>query len=252
MHEWFCLAGAHGARGAARQRHVRVGREWSSGSAGCWWMHVNFLSHLCVSASARDDDGGWRSLLACPVANGSGFGGVRIIFKKATRESCEVSRPRARVYVRATVSVSMSRSNQAGRCYVHAPALILRTVRAKERREPHKKKKTFLRSNWQPHWPLRAPQKVGVRAWWSARPLARAGGRCQEAHGTNSHAATQGAESEFEHREMLFIKGLVYLQFFFLQNRNSSSFVCIWQILFNYGLTRFKRIVSSISTKLCN
>ena len=80
-------------------------------------------------------------MLACPVANGSGFGGVRIIFKKATRESCEVSRPRARVYVRATVSVSMSRSNQAGRCYVHAPALILRTVRAKERREPHNKKK---------------------------------------------------------------------------------------------------------------
>jgi hypothetical protein len=29
--------------------------------------------------------------------------------------------------------------------------------------------------------------------------------------------------------------GLVYFQNF-LQNRNSSTFVCIWQILFNYGL----------------
>ena len=45
--------------------------------------------------------------------------------------------------------------------------------------------------------------------------------------------------------------GLVYFQIF-LQNRNSSTFVCIWQILSNYGLTRLKRFVSSIPTKLCN
>ena len=37
-----------------------------------------------------------------------------------------------------------------------------------------------------------------------------------------------------------------------LQNRNSSTFVCIWQILSNHELTRLKRFVSSIPTKLCN
>jgi len=31
-----------------------------------------------------------------------------------------------------------------------------------------------------------------------------------------------------------------------------STFVCIWQILFNYRVTRLKRFVSSIPTKLCN
>jgi len=45
--------------------------------------------------------------------------------------------------------------------------------------------------------------------------------------------------------------GLVYFQKI-LQNRNSSTFVCIWQILFNYGLIRLKRFISSIPTKLCN
>jgi hypothetical protein len=41
---------------------------------------------------------------------------------------------------------------------------------------------------------------------------------------------------------------IVYFQNF-LQNRNSSIFVCIWQILSNYGLIRVKRFVSSIPTK---
>jgi len=37
-----------------------------------------------------------------------------------------------------------------------------------------------------------------------------------------------------------------------LQNWHCSIFVCIWQKLSNYGLTRLKIFVSSISTKLCN
>jgi len=46
-------------------------------------------------------------------------------------------------------------------------------------------------------------------------------------------------------------RGFVYFQNF-LQNMNSDTFVCIWQILSNHGLTGVKRFVSSISTKLCN
>ena len=37
-----------------------------------------------------------------------------------------------------------------------------------------------------------------------------------------------------------------------LQNRYCSTFICLWQILSNYGLTRLKRFISSIPTKLCN
>jgi len=37
-----------------------------------------------------------------------------------------------------------------------------------------------------------------------------------------------------------------------LQNMNSNTFICIWQILSNYKLTRLKRFVLSIPTKLCN
>jgi hypothetical protein len=39
---------------------------------------------------------------------------------------------------------------------------------------------------------------------------------------------------------------------FFLQNGTIAFFVVIWQILFNHGLIRLKRFVSSISSKLCN
>ena len=46
----------------------------------------------------------------------------------------------------------------------------------------------------------------------------------------------------------LFGSGLVYFQKI-LQNRNSSTFVCIWQILSNYGLTRLQKICQ-IKTKL--
>ena len=45
--------------------------------------------------------------------------------------------------------------------------------------------------------------------------------------------------------------GLVYFPKI-LQNMNSTTFVCIWQILSNHVLTRLKRFVSLISTKLCN
>jgi hypothetical protein len=38
----------------------------------------------------------------------------------------------------------------------------------------------------------------------------------------------------------------------FLAKRYCSVFVVIWQILFNHGLIRLKRFVSSISSKLCN
>jgi len=34
--------------------------------------------------------------------------------------------------------------------------------------------------------------------------------------------------------------------------RYCSIFVCIWQILFNYVLTRLKRFVSQFTSKLCN
>ena len=45
--------------------------------------------------------------------------------------------------------------------------------------------------------------------------------------------------------------GLVYFQKI-LQNRNSGTFVYIWQILSNYRLTRLKRFVSSIPIKMCS
>ena len=35
-----------------------------------------------------------------------------------------------------------------------------------------------------------------------------------------------------------------------IQNKYCSIFVCIWQILFNYGLTRLKRFISQIKDKL--
>jgi len=38
----------------------------------------------------------------------------------------------------------------------------------------------------------------------------------------------------------------------FLQNRNSNTFICIWQILSNHGLTRFKIFVLQITDKPCN
>jgi len=38
----------------------------------------------------------------------------------------------------------------------------------------------------------------------------------------------------------------------FFQNKNSTTFVCIWQILSKHVLIRLKRFVSSILTKLCN
>jgi len=39
---------------------------------------------------------------------------------------------------------------------------------------------------------------------------------------------------------------------FFCKNKNNTIFVCIWQILSNYVLTRLKRSISSIPTKMCN
>jgi len=66
---------------------------------------------------------------------------------------------------------------------------------------------------------------------------------------TAKHGKTnEKSEDNFRVSSLL---GLVYFQNI-LQNRNSSSFVCIWQILSNYRLTRLKKFVLSISTKLCN
>ena len=39
---------------------------------------------------------------------------------------------------------------------------------------------------------------------------------------------------------------------FFLQNGHCSIFICIWQILSNHRLTKFKKFVSQITVKVCN
>jgi len=56
----------------------------------------------------------------------------------------------------------------------------------------------------------------------------------------------------FLKKNSFFARALFTSKKFYLQNRNSSTFVCIWQILSNHVLTRLKRFISQITDKLCN